>query len=75
MNKIRHIKRQKGCHICKKKFNTDDNDKDRGHCHFTGKYRGASDNVCNPNYKALKEIPAGENTEKYITFSISIKND
>ena len=37
---------QKICHICKKEFSIDDNDKVRDHCHFTGKYR-----------KASKEIP------------------
>ena len=31
--------------------------KDRNHCHYTGKYRGASHSVCNPRYKVVKEIP------------------
>ena len=48
---------QKVCCICKKEFNTDDNDKVRDHSHFTGKYRGAAHNVCNLNYKGPKEIP------------------
>ena len=70
-------------------------------CHYTGKYRGASHNICNLRYKIPKEIPVvfhngstydyhfiikellkefngsfdclGENTEKYITFSVPIK--
>ena len=73
----------------------------RGHCHFTGKYRGAAHNTCNLRYKVPKNIPvifhngstydyhfiikelarefdgnfecSGENTEKYITFSVPIK--
>ena len=47
---------QKVCHICKKQFSTDDK-KVRSHCHFTGKYRGAAQDVWNLNYKILKEIP------------------
>ena len=75
--------------------------KERDHCHYTGKYRGAAHNICNLTYKTPKEIPAvfhngstydyhfkikqlakefdgqskclGENTEKYITFSVPIK--
>ena len=38
-------------YICKKKFNTDDNNKKyhkvRDHCHYTGKYRGAGHDICN----------------------------
>ena len=77
------------------------NYKVRDHCHYTGKYRGASHNICNLRYKVRKEIPIvfhngstydyhfiikelvkefkcnfeclGENTEKYITFSVPIK--
>ena len=40
-------KKQKVCHICKKGFCTDDDNKKyhkvRDHCHYTGKYIGASD--------------------------------
>ena len=48
--------KQKVCHICKKRFSTDDDDnkkycKVRDHCHFTGKYRGAVHNICNLRYK------------------------
>ena len=38
-------KNQELCHICKKKFCTDNNKemrKVRDHCHYTGKYRGAA---------------------------------
>ena len=30
--------------------------KTRGHCHFTGKYRGAADNTQNLRYKIPKKI-------------------
>ena len=48
------------CHICKKRFSTDDNNKKykvRDHCHYTGKYRGAAHDICNLRYKIPKEIP------------------
>ena len=50
---------QKVCYICKKEFDTIDkkNYKVRDHCHYTGKYRGASHNICNLRYKVSKEIP------------------
>ena len=98
---------QKICYICKKEFNTDDSDKKhlkvKGHCHYTGKYRGAAHNICNLGYRIPKEIPIvfhngstyeyhfiikelvkefdgnfeclGENTEKYITFSVPLKKE
>ena len=98
---------QKVCHICKKRFSTDDNNKKyhkvRDHCHYTGKYRGAVHDICNLRYKIPKEIPVvfyngstydyhfiikelaeefegefeclGENTEKYLTFSVPIKKE
>ena len=40
------------CWICFKKF-TEEDDKVRDHCHFTGKFRGAAHNSCNLNYKNL----------------------
>ena len=99
--------KQKVCHICRKEFNTDDNDKKyhkvKDHCHYTGKYRGAAHDICNLRYKLSKKIPVvfhngstydylfiiknlaeefegefeclGENTEKYITFSVPIKKE
>ena len=99
--------KQEVCHICKKRFSTDDNNKKyhkvRGHCHYTGKYRSAAHNICNLRYKIPKEIPVafhngstydyhfiikelaeefegefeclGENTEKYITFSVPVKKE
>ena len=44
--------------ICAKKISIDYDDrkyyKVRGHCHFTGKYRGATHNTCNLKYKIPK---------------------
>ena len=52
------------CHICDKEFCTDNNNDEykkmrtfRGHCHYTGKHRGAAHSKCNLNYKIIKEIP------------------
>ena len=52
-------KKQKVCYICKKGFNTDDDDnkkyqKVRDHCHYTRKFRGAAHIICNLRYKTLK---------------------
>ena len=71
--------------IYAKKFNTDKNDKNafklyhkvRDHCHYT---RGAAHNICNLRYKLPQEFDCqfeclGENTEKYITFSVPIKKE
>ena len=47
------------CYICKKEFDNNDKkqQKVRDHCHYTGKYRGATHNICNLRYKVPKEIP------------------
>ena len=55
MKKVNHIINKKFV-IYAKKISTDDK-KVKGHCHFTGKYRGAAHNACDLNYKASKEIP------------------
>ena len=98
-----HCNKQKICYICKKEFNNNDKkqQKVKDHCHYTGKYRGPTHNICNLKYKVPKEIPVvfhnrstydyhfiikelvqefngnfdclGENTEKYITFSVPLK--
>ena len=57
--------KQKVCYIGKKEFSTDKNDKSRfkvyhkfrDHCHYTGKFRGATHSICNLRYKIPKEIP------------------
>ena len=48
---------QEICYICNKEFDAK-NYKVRDHCHYTGKYRGAAQNICNLIYKIHKEIPA-----------------
>ena len=57
--------KQKVCHICKKEFCFDENEKSefklyhnvRDHCHYTGKFRGAAHSIFNLRYKVPKEIP------------------
>ena len=51
---------RKVCNICKKGFSTDNDRKHhkvRDHCHYTGKFRGAAQSICNLRYKTPKEIP------------------
>ena len=60
--------KQKVCQICKKEFNTDDDNYDDhdnkkyhkvgDHCHYNGKFRGTPHNICNLRYKTPKEITA-----------------
>ena len=38
------------CHICLKEFNDPKNRKVRDYCHYTGSYRRAAHNNCNPKY-------------------------
>ena len=45
------------CYICKREFNTDEDNKVKDHCHCTWKYRGAAHDICNLRYKIPKEIP------------------
>lgn len=42
------------CHICDKNLG---NDRVRDHCHISGKFRGASHNLCNIKYQIPKFIP------------------
>ena len=58
----------------------------RNHCHYTGKFRGAAHSICNLRYKKHQNKSIGklakafngqleclgENTDKYITFSVPI---
>ena len=52
---------QKVCHICKKVFSTDYNNKKchkvKDNCHCAGENRGAAHHICNLRYKISKEIP------------------
>ena len=57
-------KEQEACDICEGKFCTDEHDKNyknrrkvKDHCHYTGKFRGATHSISNLNYKVLKYIP------------------
>ena len=47
------------CYICEKKFCQDKKNnyiKVRDHCHYTGKYRGAANKICNLMYNTPREI-------------------
>ena len=44
------------CWICKKPIDNED-EKVRGHCHITGKFRGAAHCDCNINFQLTKKIP------------------
>ena len=46
---------QKRCYLCQKRF-TKHNKRVRDHCHCTGKFRGASRNKYNMNYKITKDV-------------------
>ena len=57
-------KKQKVCHLCKKEFCSNGNEKIefklyhkvRDHCYYTAKFRGAAHSICNLKYKVSKEI-------------------
>ena len=72
--KIYHNK-PKICYICKKEFNNNEknNYKVRDHCHYTGKYRGAADNICNLRYKVPKEIPIVFHNDSIYDYHFIIK--
>ena len=66
--------KQKLCHICKKKFYYNKNEKNKfkiyqkvkDHCHYTGKFRGTVHSICNLRYKVQREIPVKiHNGSKY----------
>ena len=55
---------QDACHICERKFCTDEDDENhknrkkvKAHCHYTGKFRGAANSKYNLNCKVPKNIP------------------
>ena len=64
-NENKFYEEQKECHICKKEFCYDKNEKKkfkiyqnvRDHYHCTGKFRGVAHSICKLNYKVPKEIP------------------
>ena len=62
MKKISLIKSKKSVTYAKKEFSTDDDDnkkhhKVEGHCHYTGKFRGAAYSICKLRYNTPKEVP------------------
>ena len=51
---------RKCCFLCKKPFFKDAKNNDikvRDHCHYTGKYRGAANKICNLMYNTPREMP------------------
>ena len=59
----RSYKKQETCYICEEKFCMDKDDENyknerkvKDHCHYTGKFRGASHSKCNLNYKIPNDI-------------------
>ena len=50
------IQLSNSCWICNKLFDVGD-EKVRGHCHITGKYRGAAHFSCNDNLKLSEKVP------------------
>ena len=45
----------------------------KDHCHFAGKYRGASHNICNLRYKIPKEIPVVFHNGSTYNYHFTIK--
>ena len=70
--------KQNVCHICRKEFNTDDNDKKyqkvKDHCHYTGKYRVAAHDICNLRHKISKEIPVVFHNGSTYDYHFMMKN-
>ena len=70
--------KQKVCYICRKEFNTDDNDekyhKVKDHCHYSGKYRDAAHDICNLRYKISKEIPVVFHNGSTYDYHFIVKN-
>ena len=73
----RSYKEQEVCHICKKKFCTNEDDEDyknkkkvRDHCLCTWKFRGATHSDCNLKYKVPNNIPIAIHNATYDTHFI-----
>lgn len=45
------------CSICEKPFSPDDNERDRDHCHYTGRFRGMSHHECNLKFNRKYIVP------------------
>ena len=70
-------KKQKVCHICKKIFSADDNNKNyhkvKDPCHYAGKYRGAAHSICNLRYETPKKIPIVFHNDSTYDYNFIIK--
>ena len=78
--KTKH-KESKRCHLCNQSFNIDKqsiyckNDKKvRDHCHYTGKYRGAAQSLCNLRCQEERDIPVIIHNESNYDFHLLIKD-
>ena len=60
-SKNKFYEKQEVCHICKKEFCYDKNEKNKFklyqkvHCHYTGGFRGTAHSICNLRYKKYNE--------------------
>ena len=68
---------QEACHICKKKFCTDEHDENyknkkkvKDHCHYRGKFRRAAHSHCNLKHKVRNNIPIIIHNASYDTHFI-----
>ena len=76
---IKSNEKQKICYVCEETFCDDKSKKSenelyhkvRDHCYYTGKFRGAN---LAEEFKSVFEC-LGENTEKFITFSVLLKKE
>ena len=73
---IMSYQNQKVCQICKKEFRDDDKNqkKDRDHCHYTKKSRGAAYSECNLRYNVPKKIPIVFHNGSTYGYHFVIKN-
>ena len=60
------------CWICNENFDGDD--KVRDHCHLTGRYRGATHNECNLNYRKPNFTPVAFHNLSVYDSHLFIKN-
>ena len=51
------FQRSNSCWVCDEKLIDNDDEKVRGHCHVTGKFRGAAHLSCNINLQLTKKAP------------------
>ncbi|XP_031789072.1 uncharacterized protein LOC116418032 [Nasonia vitripennis] len=63
------FRRSSTCHICRKPF-TSEELAVRDHCHLTGRFRGATHNSCNLDYKDSRFIPVVFHNLNYDTHFI-----